>query len=185
MQVNSYHHFLIAIQAKRKRIPVSSQEVKAIGLCKKLNVINHQLLYSIFSSFPPRCSMENIGFCIICHGPPFIPLPFRWSCNQLYIIHYVLCQRPLLHLSVVVFVGLQGRKFEIRAEVLFEKSLRLFSCSILHAKHLLQHISNSHRMHLNTKRLIGQSNHTITSLSCPTCKSFSHLRDLVICLTLP
>nr|XP_021336042.1 FERM domain-containing protein 6-like [Danio rerio] len=59
--------------------------------------------------------------------------------------------------STINSISFQGRKFEIRAEVLFEKSLRLFSCSILHAKHLLQHISNSHRMHLNTKRLIAQS----------------------------
>ncbi|XP_056324981.1 FERM domain-containing protein 6 [Danio aesculapii] len=69
--------------------------------------------------------------------------------------------------STIHSISYQGRKFEIRAEVLFEKSLRLFSCSILHAKHLLQHISNSHRMHLNTKRLIAQSKHTIT-LPCTT-----------------
>ncbi len=53
--------------------------------------------------------------------------------------------------SVMVLVLLQGRKFTIRADGLHEKKQVLYSLSVLHAKNLLQHISNSHRLHLNTK----------------------------------
>ncbi|KAL1264564.1 hypothetical protein QQF64_004919 [Cirrhinus molitorella] len=50
-------------------------------------------------------------------------------------------------------ITFQGNKFEIRTG-LHEKKLVVYSLSVLHAKNLLQHISNSHRLHLNTKSLV-------------------------------
>lgn len=46
--------------------------------------------------------------------------------------------------------------FEIRAEGLQGGKLVFYSVSVLHAKHLLQHISNSHRLHLNAKQAAVQ-----------------------------
>ncbi|XP_026132307.1 FERM domain-containing protein 6 isoform X1 [Carassius auratus] len=51
-------------------------------------------------------------------------------------------------------ITFQGRKFDIRADGLFEKKLVLYSLSVLHAKNLLQHVRNSHRLHLNIKPLV-------------------------------
>ncbi|TRY64642.1 hypothetical protein DNTS_003094 [Danionella cerebrum] len=56
--------------------------------------------------------------------------------------------------STIHSVTFQGSRFDIRADGLPEKKLVLYSHSMLHAKHLLQHISNSHRMHLNMKPFI-------------------------------
>lgn len=49
---------------------------------------------------------------------------------------------------------LQGRKFVISADGLREQKMVFYSSSVLHAINLLQHISNSHRLHLNTKPLV-------------------------------
>ncbi|KAK7122468.1 hypothetical protein R3I94_019550 [Phoxinus phoxinus] len=51
-------------------------------------------------------------------------------------------------------ITFQGRKFDIRAEGLREQKMVFYSFSVLHAINLLQHISNSHRLHLNTKPLV-------------------------------
>ncbi|XP_042591721.1 uncharacterized protein LOC109104478 isoform X1 [Cyprinus carpio] len=61
------------------------------------------------------------------------------------------CNLPWPSIHSITF---QGRKFDIRAEGLHEKKLVLYSLSVLHAKNLLQHISNSHRLHLSTKPLV-------------------------------
>lgn len=53
-------------------------------------------------------------------------------------------------------VALQGRKFDIRADGMREKKMVFYSFSVLHAISLLQHIRNSHRLHLNTKSLVMQ-----------------------------
>ncbi|XP_067285686.1 FERM domain-containing protein 6 [Pseudorasbora parva] len=49
-------------------------------------------------------------------------------------------------------ITFQGRKFDIRADGLRQKKIVFYSSSVLHAINLLQHISNSHRLHLNTKK---------------------------------
>ncbi|XP_051523313.1 FERM domain-containing protein 6-like [Myxocyprinus asiaticus] len=48
-------------------------------------------------------------------------------------------------------ITFQGRNFEIRADGLHGKKLVLYTYSVMHAKHLLQHISNSHRLHLTMR----------------------------------
>ncbi|XP_051959177.1 FERM domain-containing protein 6-like [Xyrauchen texanus] len=55
--------------------------------------------------------------------------------------------------SNIYSITFQGRNFEIRADGLHGKKLVLYTYSVMQAKHLLQHISNSHRLHLNTKPL--------------------------------
>jgi len=56
----------------------------------------------------------------------------------------------------VFLVALQGRKFNIQADGLHDHKMVFYSCSVLHAINLLQHISNSHRLHLDTKPLVMQ-----------------------------
>uniref|UniRef100_A0A672N3W3 Si:ch73-205h11.1 n=1 Tax=Sinocyclocheilus grahami TaxID=75366 RepID=A0A672N3W3_SINGR len=68
------------------------------------------------------------------------------KCEQQFV-----CDLPWPSIHSITF---QGRKFDICADVLHEKKLVLYSLSVLHAKNLLQHISNSHRLHLNTKPLV-------------------------------
>ncbi|KAF4106444.1 FERM domain-containing protein 6-like [Onychostoma macrolepis] len=51
-------------------------------------------------------------------------------------------------------ITFQGRKFTIYANGLHEKKQVLYSLSVLHSKNLLQHISNSHQLHLITKPLV-------------------------------
>ncbi|XP_057215208.1 FERM domain-containing protein 6 [Triplophysa rosa] len=58
--------------------------------------------------------------------------------------------------SSIHSITFQGRKFETRADGLQGRKLVFYSVSVLHAKHLLQHISNSHRLHLNTKHTAFQ-----------------------------
>ncbi|XP_051770267.1 FERM domain-containing protein 6 isoform X1 [Ctenopharyngodon idella] len=53
-------------------------------------------------------------------------------------------------------ITFQGRKFDIRADGMREKKMVFYSFSVLHAISLLQHIRNSHRLHLNTKSLVMQ-----------------------------
>ncbi|XP_056626486.1 FERM domain-containing protein 6 isoform X2 [Triplophysa dalaica] len=58
--------------------------------------------------------------------------------------------------SCIYSIKFQGRKFETRADGMQGRKLVFYSVSVLHAKHLLQHISNSHRLHLNTKHTAVQ-----------------------------
>ncbi|XP_077056675.1 FERM domain-containing protein 6 isoform X2 [Siphateles boraxobius] len=51
-------------------------------------------------------------------------------------------------------ITFQGRKFDIRADGLREQKMVFYSFSVLHSINLLQHISNSHRLHMNTKPLV-------------------------------
>lgn len=149
-----------------------------------------------------RCWMENNSFYIICHGLTFIPLHFRCSLPVFHWILFInstssqsaitcdirtffwgttcysidvfrmfyLCFAVLEW--VMVLVALQGRKFDIRADGLHKKKMVFYSLSVLHAMNLLQHIRNSHRLHLNAKPLVmqlkeknGQSKRT-TKLWC-------------------
>ncbi|KAG1955007.1 FERM domain-containing protein 6 [Pimephales promelas] len=53
-------------------------------------------------------------------------------------------------------ITFQGRKFNIQGDGLHDHKMVFYSCSVLHAINLLQHISNSHRLHLDTKPLVMQ-----------------------------
>ncbi|XP_037399865.1 FERM domain-containing protein 6 isoform X1 [Pygocentrus nattereri] len=53
--------------------------------------------------------------------------------------------------SSIDHITFQGRRFEIRSDVLAGSKLVLYTRSTLHSQHLLKHMSNSHRLHLNTK----------------------------------
>ncbi|XP_055032454.2 FERM domain-containing protein 6 [Misgurnus anguillicaudatus] len=62
--------------------------------------------------------------------------------------------------SSIHSITFQGRKLEICDDALHGGKVVFYSLSVLHAKHLLQHISNNHRLHLNTKRMAIQCKET-------------------------
>ncbi|XP_046709282.1 FERM domain-containing protein 6 isoform X2 [Silurus meridionalis] len=58
--------------------------------------------------------------------------------------------------SSIECLKFQGRRFEIRADSLAGEVLVMYTQSVLHSRHLLKHMSNTHHVHLNTKHSIKQ-----------------------------
>ncbi|KAI5623313.1 FERM domain-containing protein 6-like, partial [Silurus asotus] len=58
--------------------------------------------------------------------------------------------------SSIECLQFQGRRFEIRADSLAGEVLVMYTQSVLHSRHLLKHMSNTHHVHLNTKHSIKQ-----------------------------
>ncbi|TSK14760.1 Glycerol-3-phosphate acyltransferase 1, mitochondrial [Bagarius yarrelli] len=58
--------------------------------------------------------------------------------------------------STIDSLTFQGRRFEISADALAGKVLVMYTESVTHSQHLLKHISNSHRVHLEAKHSFRQ-----------------------------